>query len=97
MKCCKALKELIMKMDLFKTTEYFRYKGEPEYQTLTGGLCSLFIVILFIAVFSSSILTTLSKGKLSWSYDLIQNTTDSFTVKCSTKEMPKFMFAVGID
>jgi hypothetical protein len=81
----RTVKEMVWKCDLFKTTEYLRYRGEPEYSTLTGGICSLLIIILFAAVFANSVLTTLRKDTLSWSYDLVQNTTDSFSINCNTK------------
>lgn len=94
---CKGVRQLVMKCDLFRTTEYFRYKGEPEYRTLTGGVCSVILVSVFIIVFANSIISTFAKSSLSYGYDLIQNTTDSLSITCTTKESTKFMFAVGLD
>jgi hypothetical protein len=72
MKVLHALKALLLKLDLFWSTDYFRYKEEAEYRTLTGGACSAIIMILFIAVFSSSILGTFDKSTLVWQYGLTQ-------------------------
>lgn len=55
------------------------------------------LVVIFAIVFAQSILATLAKSRLAFGYNLIQNTTDSLTITCSTKNTSKFMFAVGLD
>jgi hypothetical protein len=54
------------------------------------------IVILFIAVFSTSVINTLNKNNLNWNYNLVQETSQQFTITATTATPAKFMFAVGV-
>lgn len=76
MRIAKKLKGLVLKCDLFKTTEFLRYKGDAEYSTFTGGFCSIFIIILFAALFYNAVIATINKTKMMWAYNLIQTTND---------------------
>ncbi len=91
------VKSLLLQLDLFWSTDYFRYRSEPEYRTLTGGVCSLLLIITLAAVFSSSVIGTLSKQTINWQYSVAQQTDIEFSVTVDTKEPAKFMFAVGIN
>jgi len=37
------------------------YQGEPDYETLTGGICSILLIITFIVVFATTLLGTFGK------------------------------------
>jgi len=71
MKIFDKIKKIILKCDLFCTTEFFRYDEEPEYRTYTGALCSITIVLFFITVFTNVILITLSKSEIIWSMNSV--------------------------
>ena len=49
----RCFKEAFKLVDVFSTTEFLRYKGDPEYRTVTGGVTSLVIIVLFLTLFFS--------------------------------------------
>jgi len=54
------------------------------------------IAVLFVAVFSTSIISTLNKSNINWNYNLVQETSQEFSIKATTASPTKFMFAVGV-
>lgn len=44
MKTFKSIKNGLAFGDLFSTTFYVRYNGDNDYQTVTGGICSVIVV-----------------------------------------------------
>jgi hypothetical protein len=77
--------------DLFKVTRLFRYKSQPYYRTLIGGSCSHMIIVVFIMVFATSIITTLNKSKINWKYNLVQQASHKFSIAATTYTPAKFM------
>ena len=66
---CKTLRELIMKLDFFPTTQLLCYRGENYYSTLTGGLLSLVIIIAFIYFLSIEGLRVFRKEEVKFTAD----------------------------
>lgn len=60
MKLSKA-KKAIKNFDLFSKEVSLRYDGEPEYETLIGGFCSIILIVVFISVFASTLTNTLDR------------------------------------
>lgn len=48
-------------VDLFPNSKLLRYKGEGEYTTITGGIISSMVIIIFIILFASMGLKTLNR------------------------------------
>ena len=59
------LKRALRVIDLFPNNNLFRYKGEPEYTTITGGVASLLILTVFVILFASMGLKTINKQIIS--------------------------------
>jgi hypothetical protein len=55
------IQDIVKRFDLFRTSNYLRYKGAAEYTTLTGGVCSLAVIFLFVILFASMGSLTLQK------------------------------------
>ena len=47
--------------DFFQSSKLLRYNGDAEYKSTTGGITSVLIVAIFIALFSSMGLKTVQK------------------------------------
>ena len=65
MKLLNRVKNFIYKFDFFCTTELLRYKSEPVYRTLFGGMLSMFIIIGLIAVFYNKFMDCINKVSIS--------------------------------
>ena len=65
MKIFKAIKGFIHKSDFFYTTELLRYKGDPEYRTLFGGILSLLIFVGLIVTFYNKLIETVNKVNIT--------------------------------
>ncbi len=61
MKVLKHFKNLLYKCDFFYSKELLRYKTEPEYRTLFGGVLSLLIIIVLLATFYNKLIDTMNK------------------------------------
>lgn len=64
------LKMLLRKCDSFKTNALLRYREEPEFQSVTGGLVSVMVVIAFTGIFTQTILNTIAKDYITASRKL---------------------------
>lgn len=53
-----VLKEFILELDLFTHNQFLRYKSEPGYRTLTGGILTIVLIILFAGIFASLAIDT---------------------------------------
>ena len=49
------------KVDLFEHNNLLRYNGESEYTTVTGGLVSIAVIVLYVILFASMGLKTVQK------------------------------------
>ena len=77
-KVCKCVAEAFRMMDLFSTSELLRYKGEPEYRTVTGGCTSFLVIVLFLTLFFSEGLKTSNKEIIFASETIVNEADPSF-------------------
>jgi hypothetical protein len=61
----KSFKSFVYKCDFFSTSEFLRYNHEESYRTLTGGTCSIMIVIIFSIIFANLGIQTVNKSIIS--------------------------------
>lgn len=57
----KTIAELVKACDVFAQPAAFRFGDEPEYESLTGGTCSIIMIIAFIIIFTNTVLSTIRK------------------------------------
>ena len=57
----RNLVDKIRLIDLFAYTDFLRYKKEDAYQTKTGGVCSILILIMVLIFIIPLAITTFSK------------------------------------
>jgi hypothetical protein len=50
---CSYLSRAIRSADLFSHNTLLRYNGDSNYNTVTGGVCSIAIIIIFVLLFFS--------------------------------------------
>lgn len=43
----------LKKIDLFPSTQFIKYKKEPDHTTATGGFISVAVIIVFAILFTS--------------------------------------------
>lgn len=55
------LKTFVRSMDLFAQPVTFRYAGAPNYESLTGGVASIILILLFVGIFATTVIATLKK------------------------------------
>lgn len=91
----RSLKNFVYKADFFYTTELLRYKEEPEYRTLLGGILSLGIIVALIATFYNKVVDTLNKVVIT-ATGANTNAADPLPFNISTIPGSKFMFGVEI-
>lgn len=93
MKFISGLKSFIYKADFFYTAELLRYKEEPEYRTLLGGVLSLSIIVALLATFSNKVIDTLNKVIIT-ATSSNTNEADPPAFNLSSHDGSKFMFGV---
>ena len=94
MKCKTCLGEFIKFFDLFSLTQFLRYKQDEDYKTVSGGLTSLFVVCIFIILFSSNAVSTVNKTSISW--EAITSYAFKPTPTIVQFDNSNFMFAIGV-
>ena len=65
MGCTKKFKDFVKGFDLFSQRVGFRFDDESEYETFTGGVCSIITIIIFIAIFTGTTINTVDKVHVS--------------------------------
>ena len=70
--CCSIFANFFRTVDLFPTSTFLRYNGEAEYKTITGGIISISVLIVFVALFYAMGIRTAKK-------EIIISSTDTFT------------------
>ena len=82
-------------MDGFSHTQFLRYRSEDNYRTFLGGCTTISLILLFIGMFSTMIIDTLSKDLISGSLTkTFQLAPDPYTIEISNSN--KFMLAFGV-
>ena len=59
--CLSFLKKLLQTLDLFPNSNFLRYNGDDKYTTVTGGVLSIGIIVIFVILFASMGLQTANK------------------------------------
>jgi hypothetical protein len=57
----KKLSSFLRWGDMFSTSQLLRYKGDTDYNTVTGGFVSITVIILFAALFTNIGLQTANR------------------------------------
>ena len=60
----QVVKGKIKRIDLFSSSANLRVNGEPEYESVCGGLLSLIVIAVFISIFAGQILSVINKEKI---------------------------------
>ena len=92
MKVLKKIKKICKTFDFFAHRVSFRYDDEPAYETVSGGVCSIIMIIVFIAIFTGTTVNTLNKVYINSATKLIEDIDPSY-YRMGTDT---FMFAVGL-
>lgn len=88
----KTVKDIIKNFDFFSQPVTFRFNDQSAYQSITGGIVSIGVIILFAVLFTTTILQTFQKSNVEGKTTKIQQEDPSYSViKADT-----FMFGVGI-
>lgn len=89
------IRSFISKFDCFASTQFLRYKGEPQYSTATGGIISIIIIIIFIVLFINAAINVINKATVTATTNYShQNDPELTTVTIGPNG--NFMFAVNI-
>ena len=86
------IKKIFKAFDFFSHRISFRYDDEPAYESVTGGVCSIIMIVVFIAIFTGTTVNTLNKVYINSSTKNIEDIDPSY-YKMGTDT---FMFAVGL-
>lgn len=86
------LANLFKGFDLFSTNVSLRYEDESAYETATGGICSIALVVVFIIVFMGTLTNTLNRIYIDSTTTTLQEANPS-QIMLNTSN---FMFALGI-
>ena len=91
MKLLHNFKKAIYKLDFFYTAEVLRFKDEPEYKTLFGGIMSISIILLLLIAFYNKVIDTFGKIIITSSTSAI-SADDPVPYNISTMPGQPFMF-----
>jgi hypothetical protein len=81
-------------MDLFSNGELLKYKGEGTYQTYTGSIFSVLIIIVFVAFFFNYCKETFNRENITNTPRVRPSLNSTYNTNDSSSA---FMFAVGLD
>jgi hypothetical protein len=96
--CLQKVKGAFLKLDFFCATQFLRYKSESEYATFTGALCSICIVVTFLAIFMNVLISTVNRTTISYNMNTIDESNNPLTLTTGIEgnNNNKFMFALGV-
>ena len=92
MKCKRSCAELIKFFDLFSLSQFLRYKEDEDFKTVSGGIISILVVIIFSILFAGNAISTVNKTDISFK----KTTEGEFIPSKVTLNNNNFMFALGI-
>ena len=87
--------EVIKELDIFSHGQFLRYRGEENYRTITGGVVSVVLMVLFAAIFSTMVLNTFQKNLITSTFETGYEVDPGY-FKLETGQKSSFMFAIGI-
>jgi hypothetical protein len=56
------LGEMVKDLDFFEHQSLLRYQREPGYKTLTGGIVSLLLILIFVGLFANLVIDTFNNS-----------------------------------
>jgi len=58
-------------LDMFNCNQFFQYKDDTEYRTITGGCISIILIIVLGVIFANEGLKTINKEIITTNIDII--------------------------
>lgn len=89
------IRGVIYKLDFFYTAELLRYREEPEYRTIFGGILSVSIILLLLVTFYNKVFDTFKKVIINSSVSATSYD-DPRPYTISTMPGKPFMFGVEV-
>lgn len=65
MSLLKALRQVIVKLDLFAHSQLLRFKGDADSKTFTGGLVSAAVLLFLVITFWRMAIDTMNRVLIS--------------------------------
>ena len=65
--CLKQCQKFFRKFDFFQSSKFLRYNGDAEYKSTSGGVITVIVVGVLIALFFSMGLRTIRKEIIFYS------------------------------
>lgn len=65
MSICKFVKRTLRKLDIFGSSQFLRYKEEPRFGSLTGGIATIILIVLFAILFWNQFIHTIQKQNIT--------------------------------
>lgn len=90
------IKETIYKADFFSSAQFFRFRGDADNKTLTGGLLSLSLIVALLVLFSNMVITTLDKIIITSSTSTTQMQDPPASILSTKNNGSTFMLGVEI-
>ena len=84
------LKVVVYRADLFSSNTTLRMRGEPNYESICGGMVSLIIIIAFGSIFFGTFIEVITKAT-------VNSKTQSSENLDTSEVFSEFFFAIGVD
>ena len=91
----RNIKKLIHQADFFCSNQLLRYNSDTQYNTVTGGLLSIAIIIVIVIGFASMITDTLNRTSITSSLTITKSADPPLSA-LTTGQENMFMFSVSI-
>lgn len=86
-------KRFLKCFDFFNTKNLLRFEDQPEYKSVSGAVVSITLIIIFMVIFTNTVLGTLNMTEITASISQSEDVEPTFF---ETSVSP-FLFAVGIN
>ena len=91
----KQCSKLFRMFDFFQSSKFLRYNGDAEYKSTSGGIITVLIIGVFIALFFSMGIRTIRKEIISSSIETV-NEIEPSAVTLSFGPKDQMMFALNV-
>lgn len=91
----RNIRRLIRQADFFCSNQLLRYNSDTQYNTVTGGLLSIGIIIVIVIGFASMITDTLNRTSITSSKTTTKNSDPPLST-LTTGEENMLMFSLSI-
>lgn len=51
----------VKKCDLFAVDKFLKFKNDDDHTTITGGICSIILIAIFVVIFASTAIATINR------------------------------------